>query len=173
MTKLHLSIDVSDLARSVVFYEAFFGATPHKTRPGYANFDLAEPPLKFALNESSEHRGRGALNHLGFLMATTDEVLSVKARLQAAGLATFDEMDTTCCYAKQDKIWVHDPDGNAWEVYTLTDDLLDDHEHDHAGNALPLDGRVSSPALLTPPAGEEAIAGSRQTSCCLEGTERR
>ena len=82
-------------------------------------------------------------------MENTEQVLAVKERLQAAGLATFDEMDTTCCYAKQDKIWVHDPDGNAWEVYALTDDLLDDHEHDHAGNLLSADPVGSSPARFT------------------------
>lgn len=134
MIKMHLSLTVSDLQRSVAFYQAFFGAKPHKMRPGYANFDLIEPPLKFALNEGSVQVGSGPLDHLGFQVSAVTEVYEAKERLQLAGLATFDEMDTTCCYAKQDKIWVHDPDGNEWEVYVLTDDLLDDDSHDHAGN---------------------------------------
>jgi catechol 2,3-dioxygenase-like lactoylglutathione lyase family enzyme len=154
--KLHLSLNVSDLVRSVAFYEAFLGVRPHKLRPGYANFDLAEPPLKLALNElprspEARHSAQpGPLSHLGFQVATAAQVLAAKERLQAAGLATFDETDTTCCYARQDKIWAHDPDGNAWEIYVLTDDLTEDHEHDHAGNPLPTDGKVSSPALSVP-----------------------
>ncbi len=136
MIKMHLSFNVGNLQRSVVFYEAFFGFPPHKERPGYANFDLTEPPLKFALNEGLSRPGSGPLNHLGFQVGSAAEVDQAKQRLQQAGLATFDETDTTCCYARQDKIWVHDPDGNEWEVYVLTDDLLDDHAHDHAGNPL-------------------------------------
>jgi len=136
MIKMHLSLYVTNLQRSVAFYEAFFGVAPHKVRPGYANFDLTEPPLKFALNEGLSRPGTGPLNHLGFQVGSAAEVDQAKQRLQQAGLATFDETDTTCCYAKQDKIWVHDPDGNEWEVYVLTDDLLDDHAHDHAGNPL-------------------------------------
>lgn len=132
--KMHLSLRVRDLSRSLAFYTAFFGAAPHKLRPGYANFDLSDPPLKFAINEGPMQPGTGPLDHLGFQVMSREAVEQAKQRLQAAGLATFDETDTTCCYALQDKIWVHDPDGNAWEVYVLLDDLLDDHEHDHAGN---------------------------------------
>ena len=158
MTKMHLSLRVSNLNRSVAFYEAFFGVSTHKRRPGYANFDLAEPPLKFELMEVSpdvrvEPRS-GSLDHLGLQVASGADVAEARARLQAAGLATFDETDTTCCYAKQDKIWVHDPDGNEWEVYVLTDDLLDDHEHDHAGSLLAQDAglRSAPPAVPITPA---------------------
>ena len=126
--KMHLSINVTDLNRSLAFYEAFFGVAPHKIRPGYANFDLAVPPLKFALNEHTVEQGAGPLNHLGLQMPDTCQVHHAKERLQAAGLATFDETDTTCCYARQDKVWAHDPDGNAWEIYVVTDEMLDDHE---------------------------------------------
>jgi catechol 2,3-dioxygenase-like lactoylglutathione lyase family enzyme len=123
---MHVSINVSDLDRSLAFYQAFFGVPPHKVRPGYANFDLATPPLKFALNEQPVERGRGALSHLGLQMPGLDDVLAAKQRLQDAGLATFDEMNTTCCYAKQDKVWATDPDGNGWEVYVVTDDQPDE-----------------------------------------------
>ena len=129
MVKTHLSINVLDLTRSVRFYEAFFGVSVHKRRPGYANFDLTEPPLKFALNERGIAPGAGPLDHLGFQVATREQVDAARDRLQAAGLATFDEKDTTCCYALQDKIWVHDPDGNAWEVYVLLDDHEDEEEN--------------------------------------------
>jgi len=124
VTKTHVSINVSDVARSIEFYAAFFGQPPHKVRPGYANFDVADPPLKLALTEKCPSPGVGALNHLGLLVADTAAVHAAKERLKAAGLASFDEMDTTCCFAKQDKIWVHDPDGIEWEVYSLTDDML-------------------------------------------------
>jgi catechol 2,3-dioxygenase-like lactoylglutathione lyase family enzyme len=132
MIKTHISLNVSDVARSTEFYAAFFGQPPHKVRPGYANFDLAQPPLKLALTEKPPQAGVGPLNHLGLLVAHTAAVHAAKDRLKAAGLASFDEMDTTCCYAKQDKIWVHDPDGIEWEVYALTDDML-------GGASLPVD----------------------------------
>ena len=142
MTKMHLSLRVADLERSVEFYRAFFGVAPHKVRPGYANFLLAEPPLKFALTQHLEpiEAGAGGLDHLGFQVENAAQLEAAKERLKAAGLATFDEADTTCCYAKQDKVWAHDPDGNEWEIYVLTDDLEDDTSHDHAGNALSEEG---------------------------------
>ena len=156
--KMHLSLKVADLERSIEFYEAFFGVPPHKVRPGYANFDLSEPPLKFALNQhpsAGSHSDAGikggALDHLGFQMGSKAEVEAVKARLQAAGLATFDETDTVCCYARQDKIWAHDPDGNEWEVYVLTDDLEDDHSHDHAGSPL-VEGAATGSVPVVQPA---------------------
>jgi catechol 2,3-dioxygenase-like lactoylglutathione lyase family enzyme len=156
--KVHLSINVANLKRSLAFYEAFFGVGPHKVRPGYANFDMDEPPLKFALNQHPVQPGIGALSHLGFQVPSAAHVEAAKERLRTAGLATFDEADTTCCYARQDKIWAHDPDGNAWEIYVLTDDLLDDHERDHAGNLLAIEDIAESPALAIParrPAGIE------------------
>jgi len=125
--KMHLSLNVASVERSVAFYEAFFGKLPHKRRPGYANFDVETPPLKLALNERAPSEGVEAarLDHLGLQVATREQVDAARDRLTAAGLATFDEKDTTCCYALQDKIWVHDPDGNAWEVYVLLDDRED------------------------------------------------
>ena len=138
--KMHLSLRVADLEKSVEFYRAFFGIAPHKTRLDYANFDLHNPPLKFALTQTllpqTPHQSGGTLDHLGFQVANKAELEAFKLRLQNAGLATFDETDATCCYAKQDKIWAHDPDGNGWEIYLLTDDLENDFTHDHAGNAL-------------------------------------
>src|SRR4051794_8034017 len=160
--KMHLSINVTNLERSLAFYEAFFGMPPHKVRPGYANFDLEEPPLKFAMNQHPIQPGIGALSHLGFQVPSAAHVEAAKERLKAAGLATFDETDTTCCYARQDKVWAHDPDGNAWEIYVLTDDLLDDHEHDHAGNLVTIDGLLDSPALSIPAAVVDCCGDPRQ-----------
>lgn len=131
--KTHLSLNVSDVDKSAAWYEAFFGQPVHKRRAGYANFDLDSPGLKLALQERNPE-GRGALNHLGILVSTTDEVKAAKERLESAGLVTFSEENVTCCYARQDKIWVRDPDGNAWEVYTLLDDMLDaDHQDEAEG----------------------------------------
>ena len=117
----HLAITVTDVERSIPFYEALFGTAPEKVKPGYAKFAVAEPALNFTLNEG-ERESLGAFNHAGVQVASTEDVLAARERLVAAGLATFDEMDTTCCYARQDKIWVHDPDGTPWEVFaTLAD----------------------------------------------------
>jgi catechol 2,3-dioxygenase-like lactoylglutathione lyase family enzyme len=124
--KTHLSLRVSDLGRSVRFYQAFFGRPPHKVRPGYANFDVEEPLLKLALTEKAPTPGTGHLDHLGLLVSDTQTVLATKERLQSAGLTAHEEMNTTCCYARQDKFWVHDPDGVEWEVYAVTDDMLDE-----------------------------------------------
>ena len=118
----HLALTVSDVERSIPFYEALFGTTPEKTRPGYAKFSVADPALNFTLNQG-ERETLGAFNHAGIQVASTDDVLAAKERLVAAGLAAFDEMDTTCCYARQDKIWVHDPDGTPWEVFVTHEDV--------------------------------------------------
>jgi predicted enzyme related to lactoylglutathione lyase len=112
----HLALTVSNVERSVPFYEALFGVSPEKVRAGYAKFSVADPALNFTLNEGPRE-GLGAFNHGGIQVASTDDVLEAKERLVTAGLAAFDEMDTTCCYARQDKIWVRDPDGTPWEVF--------------------------------------------------------
>ena len=117
----HLALTVTDVERSVPFYEALFGVAPQKIKPGYAKFSVAEPALNFTLN-AGERAGLGAFNHAGIQVASTGDVLAAKERLIAAGLAAFDEMDTTCCYARQDKIWVHDPDGTPWEVFATHED---------------------------------------------------
>jgi catechol 2,3-dioxygenase-like lactoylglutathione lyase family enzyme len=117
----HLALTVTDVERSVPFYEALFGVAPEKRKPGYAKFSVAEPALNFTLTQG-ERAGLGAFNHAGIQVQTTGDVLAAKDRLVAAGLAAFDEMDTTCCYARQDKIWVHDPDGTPWEVFATHED---------------------------------------------------
>ena len=118
----HLALTVTDVARSIPFYEALLGSGPAKVRDGYAKFEVADPALNLTLNQGDRNGELGAFNHAGIQVESTDDVLAARLRLQKAGLATFDEMDTTCCYAKQDKIWVHDPDGTPWEVFTVLDD---------------------------------------------------
>jgi catechol 2,3-dioxygenase-like lactoylglutathione lyase family enzyme len=119
----HLALTVSDVERSIPFYRALFGVDPSKVRPGYAKFELSDPALNFTLNQGERDGELGAFNHAGIQVSSTDDVLRARARLVEAGLATFDEMSTTCCYAKQDKIWVTAPDGESWEVFVTHDDV--------------------------------------------------
>ena len=118
----HLALTVTDVDRSIPFYEALFGTRPEKVRDGYAKFSVAEPALNLTLNTGDRGDALGAFNHAGIQVASTDDVLAARLRLKQAGLATFEELDTTCCYARQDKIWVHDPDGTPWEVFTTHGD---------------------------------------------------
>ena len=126
MSRLQLALNVSDLEASVAFYSRLLGVEPHKRRPGYANFAVADPPLKLVLLQAPDgDRGAGpagALNHLGVEVFSAVEVDDAIARLSDAGLPTRIESDTVCCYARQDKVWVDDPDGAPWEVYVVTDD---------------------------------------------------
>lgn len=121
--KLHVALNVNNLAESMVFYRALFGAEPVKVRTGYAKFDLDEPAVNLTLNERPVQEA-GGLNHLGIQVKHTDEVLALKARWQAAGLSTLDEMQTNCCYAIQDKVWAIDPNGYRWEVFVVLQDQL-------------------------------------------------
>jgi catechol 2,3-dioxygenase-like lactoylglutathione lyase family enzyme len=112
---------VTDLEGSIAFYSKLFGAEPAKRRPGYANFALLEPPLKLVLIEG-EGDGPTALDHLGVEVESTEQVADATARLSAAGLATFEEENTSCCYAVQDKVWVTGPGQEPWEVYVVKAD---------------------------------------------------
>jgi len=121
--KPHVSINVRNVAESVEFYKKMFGIEPVKVRSGYAKFDVQNPPLNLALNEAHVAE-RGALSHLGLQVASTEDVLAIRARWAEAGLTTRDEMQTACCYAVQDKTWVSDPDGNQWEAFVVLEDHL-------------------------------------------------
>lgn len=126
--KTHVALHVKDLGRSLDFYRKLFDAEPVKVRRAYAKFDLAQPPLNFALNESNAEEtsasGLVTLSHLGIQVASTEEVLAMRERWRSAGLETRDEMKTECCYALQDRTWVRDPDGNEWEVFAVLEDHL-------------------------------------------------
>ena len=125
MSRVQLALNVSDIDEAVEFYSKLFGTEPAKRQPGYANFAIVNPPLKLVLMEDHTARGHGtigALNHLGVEVETTDEVMAATRRLSETGLETELEEQTTCCYAVQDKVWVSDPDGGPWEIYTVLAD---------------------------------------------------
>ncbi|MGY4970407.1 ArsI/CadI family heavy metal resistance metalloenzyme [Streptomyces nigrescens] len=121
MSRVQLALHVADLEGSVEFYSKLFGVEPAKRRPGYANFAVAEPPLKLVLIEG-EAGQETRLDHLGVEVDSTEQVTAAANRLKEAGLATFEENDTSCCYALQDKVWVHGPGKEPWEVYVVKAD---------------------------------------------------
>ena len=117
--RVQLALQVSDLAASIEFYTKAFGAEPAKVREGYANFAIADPPLKLVLIEGE--RG-GTLDHLGVEMGSTEDVAAMSRRLVSERLQTEEELGVECCYARQDKVWANDPDGAPWEWYTVIGD---------------------------------------------------
>jgi len=162
MSRVQLALNVSDIDAAVDFYTRLFGTGPAKRRPGYANFAIAEPPLKLVLIEGGAGRGHGvtgALNHLGVEVQTPEEVQAATHRLAAEGLAPTVQESTTCCYALQDKAWVDDPDGAPWEVYTVLADA-------------PLETDLGCSTEGCAPVEEEAVAvggtsgGLSPSSCC-------
>lgn len=125
MARLQLALNVSDLDEAIGFYSKLFATPPAKVRPGYANFAVADPPLKLVLIEQTDARGSGvagALNHLGVEVEGPERVAQASSRLTGEGLDTVDQQGTTCCFALQDKVWVEDPDATPWEIYTVLAD---------------------------------------------------
>ncbi|MFK8844168.1 ArsI/CadI family heavy metal resistance metalloenzyme [Streptomyces sp. Ac-502] len=133
MSRVQLALNVADLEASVEFYSRLFGVEPAKRRPGYANFALTEPPLKLVLIEG-EAGQETRLDHLGVEVTSTEQVVAATGRLKEAGLATFEDNDTSCCYALQDKVWVTGPGKEPWEVYVVKADA------DQMGKSPALDG---------------------------------
>jgi catechol 2,3-dioxygenase-like lactoylglutathione lyase family enzyme len=122
MSRVQLSINVSDLAAAVSFYSRLLGTEPAKLRPSYANFAADDPPLKLVLNSPGNGAG-GTINHLGVEASSTEDVVQAEARLKTSGLCPVPEPDAICCYARQNKTWVHDPDNVAWEYYTVLEHI--------------------------------------------------
>ena len=120
MSRVQLALNVDDLDEAIAFYSKLFNTAPAKVKPGYANFAVAEPPLKLVLIENRGHGG--TLNHLGVEVESSDAVHTEIARLTNEGLFTAEEIGTTCCFATQDKVWVTGPAGEKWEVYTVLSD---------------------------------------------------
>ncbi len=124
--RMHVSLDTDDLERAIAFYRAFFGCDPAKVRHDWAKFEVDDPPLVFSLNavrRSVVDRTHGRLSHLGLRVGSAAAVAAARVRVVAAGLEVRDEPGVTCCYARQDKIWVEDPDGTPWEMYVLLEDV--------------------------------------------------
>ncbi len=141
-SRFHISLNVKNLDRSVEFFRVFLGREAAKCRPDYAKFELDDPPLVLSLEPFAAPPG-GNLNHLGFRLPDSAALVEVQRRLELAGISTRREEGVECCYARQTKFWVHDPDGNLWEIYTLDEDL----EHRGAGQV---------PSAVPPPAAENA-----------------
>ena len=135
MARVQLALNVSDVDAAVDFYSKVFATEPAKRRPGYANFAITDPPLKLVLLQSETG---GTLNHLGVEVQSADEVTAATTRLSGNGLETATEEGVSCCYAVQDKVWVDDPDGAPWEIYTV---LADD---DHPAQQSPAEGPGSA-----------------------------
>jgi catechol 2,3-dioxygenase-like lactoylglutathione lyase family enzyme len=157
--KAHLALNVHNVEQSIEFYKKMLGIEPSKVRTGYAKFDVQNPPLNLTLNESSFSE-RGALSHLGIQVASTADVLAMREKWVEAGLITRDEMQTNCCYATQDKIWIRDPDGNEWEAFVvLVDNLLETAPCDCGEKVAPNASTTASCALPTE-------ANATTASCC-------
>jgi catechol 2,3-dioxygenase-like lactoylglutathione lyase family enzyme len=157
MSRVQLALNVSDIDEAVEFYSKLFAAEPSKRKPGYANFAIADPPLKLVLIEGD---GGGTLNHLGVEVETSQEVEAAEARLSAEGMATTGVDDTTCCYALKTETWVNDPDGAPWEVYVKTGDA-----EQMTASAGP---EAEAGQCCSPAAPSEAVAAgsSPAASCC-------
>ncbi|HEX6126144.1 MAG TPA: ArsI/CadI family heavy metal resistance metalloenzyme [Pyrinomonadaceae bacterium] len=153
--KAHLAINVSNVEKSIEFYKKMFGIEPSKVRTGYAKFDVQNPPLNFTLNQIPFNE-RGALSHLGIQVATTDDVLAMRTSWEQRGLLPRSEMQTTCCYALQDKAWVNDPDGNEWEVFVVLKDNLSEEVQQAAHTA------CCTPTFVDVDGVQKEVA----TSCC-------
>ncbi|MFJ8723602.1 ArsI/CadI family heavy metal resistance metalloenzyme [Streptomyces sp. NPDC093269] len=121
MSRVQLALRVPDLDASIAFYSKLFGTEPAKIRDGYANFAIAEPPLKLVLIEGTAGEAT-RMDHLGVEVETTQAVHAATTRLSQAGLSTDVENDAACCYALQDKVWVHGPGQEPWEVYVVKAD---------------------------------------------------
>ncbi|MCU1265779.1 MAG: Lactoylglutathione lyase [Acidobacteria bacterium] len=157
--KAHLALNVSNVEQSLEFYRKLWGIEPSKVRTGYAKFDVQNPPLNLTINQAG-FTGRGALSHLGIQVASTEDVYAVRERWIQVGLLPRDEMQTSCCYALQDKAWVRDPDGNEWEVFVVLKDHLAETASCECGDKV-----TSSPAET---GSREASASSAtpDASCC-------
>lgn len=161
--KAHLALNVHNVENSIEFYRRLLGIEPSKVRPGYAKFDVQTPPLNLTLNEHAFGE-RGALSHLGIQVASTDDVLAMRQKWEEVGLLTRDEMQTSCCYALQDKTWVRDPDGNEWEVFVVLEDNLPATDPCACGTKV--DAPAESTTSRVEPVGITNAANVATSSCC-------
>jgi catechol 2,3-dioxygenase-like lactoylglutathione lyase family enzyme len=155
--KVHVSLNVADVAKSIDFYRRLFNVEPVRVRADYAKFDLTNPPVNLALNQvpnlakTTDHNS-GALSHLGIQVATTEDVMAIRGEWIEKGLITRDEMETECCYAKQDKTWAFDPDGNEWEVFVVLGE-----------------SEIKTTSQCCAPAAVETKAAPKEAAVCCAG----
>jgi catechol 2,3-dioxygenase-like lactoylglutathione lyase family enzyme len=161
--KAHLALNVKNVEQSTEFYRKMLGIEPSKVRRGYAKFNVENPPLNLTLNEVA-FKERGALSHLGIQVAETSDVLAMREKWAEAGLITRDEMQTNCCYAMQDKTWVHDPDGNEWEAFVVLEDNLAETAA-CCGTGAAEQNETQASACASPDA-TTVSATSQSVSCC-------
>jgi len=160
--RMHVSLYVSDLAKTIAFYNLFFGQVPVKIRAGYTKYVLDEPSLIISFVENNE-RVQEHFGHLGFQVETLEELNERLAAAQTAGLVTREEIGTNCCFANQDKFWVSDPDGVQWEVYYFHADAEFNDPHFE---------EPASACCIAPPAEEKAVFRNLavETACCTTGS---
>lgn len=157
MSRVQLALNVDDLDAAVAFYSKLFATEPSKLRDGYANFAVAEPPLKLVLFEQP---GKGGtINHLGVEVESTDLVGAAQTRLAEAGLATAVEDGVACCYARQDKVWVDGPSGEPWEIYTVLEDV-----EMPAGQFRTVDPETGASCCAV--VSEDGVVTAGSSSCC-------
>ena len=161
MSRIQLALNVADIDAAVEFYSTLFATEPAKRRPGYANFAVADPPLKLVLLQNPG--ATGTLNHLGVERDSMDEVAEQADRLEAAGLALETEGDVVCCYARQSKHWVTGPDGQRWENYVV---LADAHPELEGTSGTDVDRGASLGGCCGALAAEAGSADPVATACC-------
>lgn len=165
MSKAHVSLNVTSIERSVDFYRKFFGVEPVKLKADYAKFDLVDPALNLTMNQRppAQDGEHGRLSHLGVQVGGHDGVAAARKRLEDAGMISLDEEDTVCCYARQDKVWATDPDGNQWEVFFVMEADVDAADFQGDACCAPAE-ETEDGGCCTPKAKDEAVAAGK--GCC-------
>jgi len=152
-SRVHISLATDNIEASQRFYQTVFGVEPTKVRPGYARFEVAEPPLNLSVIASDEEaEPTKTVSHFGIQVKSTEEVVAIRERLQSAGLSVIVEEEVTCCHAVQDKFWVTDPNGNRWEFFVVTDDA-------------PVDERNNNDGKCCPDMEQECCTGAKEACC--------
>ena len=161
MSRAQLALNVDDLDEAITFYSKLFNTEPAKRKPGYANFAVADPPLKLVLLENPGHGG--TLNHLGVEVDSSDTVHAEIARLAGEGMLPEEQIGTTCCYATQDKVWVTGPAGESWEVYTI---LSDSETFGTSPNLLAAEGTGGCSCSGDNASDASSDVAATSTACC-------
>src|SRR5262245_15350976 len=165
-SRIHMGLAVKNLERSVAFYNTLFGQGPTKTRPRYAKFEVAEPPVNLALNEVGGATGpNNPVAHFGIQVKSTEAVSTVAERLNKGGLETAAEDNVTCCYAVQNKMWATDPDGNKWETYVVLDNNGEKHHPTQAECCADKSGCCEDKVACCTPITDSAKAMNQPSAC--------